>query len=271
MRTFVFVWNPKKWNWIDLEKKIEIINQTGHVTEDWGVASFKKIQLGDRFFLLRLGVKPKGIIGSGYISSDVFMAKHWNGDNVNIPKVMLDFDVLINAEIDPNLSIDILNSGDLAKMNWTPQLSGIEMHPDFVDKVESLWFDFLKSKTSKNISEESNMSKLTFVEGVPNKVLQTRYERNPYARRVCLDFYGLSCKVCGLNFEDKYGQIGKDFIHVHHLFQISSIGKEYEVDPIRDLRPVCPNCHAMLHKKRIPYTIEEIIEAIKEPAKNTPQ
>ena len=171
MRTFVFVWNPKKWNWIDLEKKIEIINQTGHVTEDWGVASFKKIKLGDRFFLLRLGKEPKGIIGSGYISSDVFMAKHWNGDNVNIPKVMLDFDVLINAEIDPNLSIDILNSGNLAKMNWTPQLSGIEMHPDFVNKVESLWFDFLKSKPSQKIKVESQLTNMTFIEGVPNKVL----------------------------------------------------------------------------------------------------
>lgn len=50
------------------------------------------------------------------------------------------------------------------------------------------------------------------------------------------------------------------FIHVHHINQISDIGKEYEVDPIKDLIPVCPNCHAMIHSKRPAFTIEEIKE-----------
>jgi 5-methylcytosine-specific restriction enzyme A len=54
------------------------------------------------------------------------------------------------------------------------------------------------------------------------------------------------------------GDIGKGFIHVHHLTQLSDIGQGYEVDPVKDLRPVCPNCHAMLHKKNPPYTIDEI-------------
>lgn len=48
-------------------------------------------------------------------------------------------------------------------------------------------------------------------------------------------------------FTDMYGDIGKDFIHVHHLL----IGEEYVVDHIKDLRPVCPNCHAMLDKRNL--------------------
>ncbi|NLO69847.1 MAG: HNH endonuclease, partial [Porphyromonadaceae bacterium] len=56
---------------------------------------------------------------------------------------------------------------------------------------------------------------------------------------------------------------GKDFIHVHHLRQVATIGKEYEVNPVKDLRPVCPNCHAMIHRRSEPYTIEEIKEKIK--------
>ncbi len=59
-----------------------------------------------------------------------------------------------------------------------------------------------------------------------------------------------------------YGQIGEGFIHVHHLKPLSEIGQEYEVDPIEDLRPVCPNCHAMLHRKKPPYTIEQLKDLI---------
>ena len=58
--------------------------------------------------------------------------------------------------------------------------------------------------------------------------------------------------------EKTYGEIGKKFIHIHHLVKISDIKEEYMIDPIEDLRPVCPNCHAMLHKKEPPFTIEEL-------------
>jgi len=39
---------------------------------------------------------------------------------------------------------------------------------------------------------------------------------------------------------------------------ISSIGSEYELNPILDLIPVCPNCHSMLHKKKPAYKIDEL-------------
>jgi len=45
------------------------------------------------------------------------------------------------------------------------------------------------------------------------------------------------------------GEIGNEFIHVHHLTPIHKIGKEYKVDYKNDLIPVCPNCHSMLHRK----------------------
>ena len=61
-----------------------------------------------------------------------------------------------------------------------------------------------------------------------------------------------------------YGKIGEGFIHVHHLLELSVIKKEYKVDPINDLRPVCPNCHAMLHRKKPAYSIEELRNVIQE-------
>lgn len=99
---------------------------------------------------------------------------------------------------------------------------------------------------------------LTYPEGKVKKILVNTYERNPVARKCCIDYHGCSCKVCGFNFEDIYGTLGRGFIHVHHIIDISTVGNEYSVDPITDLAPVCPNCHAMLHKKKPAYTIEEL-------------
>ncbi|RJP53738.1 MAG: hypothetical protein C4583_03945 [Anaerolineaceae bacterium] len=95
-------------------------------------------------------------------------------------------------------------------------------------------------------------------EGAVKKVTVNAYERNPKARKACISHYGFSCTVCGMNFEKMYGEVGKKYIHVHHLKLVSDIKEEYEVDPINDLRPVCPNCHAMIHRQNPPYSIDEV-------------
>lgn len=96
------------------------------------------------------------------------------------------------------------------------------------------------------------------IEGAFRKVLVNAYERNPVARARCLEFYGHNCAVCDVNFSERYGQVAEGLIHVHHLRQLSDIGQEYEVDPIQDLRPVCPNCHAVIHMADPPYTIDQV-------------
>jgi 5-methylcytosine-specific restriction protein A len=99
-------------------------------------------------------------------------------------------------------------------------------------------------------------------EGALITVKANKYERNQKARRECVAKKGYQCLVCGRDFEATYGEIGKNFIHVHHLKPISSIGKEYELNVDTDLAPVCPNCHYMLHRKDPPYTIEELKEKL---------
>ncbi len=98
----------------------------------------------------------------------------------------------------------------------------------------------------------------TLTEGGKSRVTVNRYERDRKARNRCLEHYGYDCQVCGLNFEKEYGEIGRKFIHVHHIKPVSKIDEKYEIDPIEDLRPVCPNCHAMIHRDEPPYTIEQI-------------
>lgn len=86
-------------------------------------------------------------------------------------------------------------------------------------------------------------------EGALMNVRTNKYERNLEARKECIQAKGAKCSICGFDFEKAYGSIGRGFIHVHHIVPISSIGKEYKLDVLRDLIPVCPNCHAMLHQK----------------------
>lgn len=88
-----------------------------------------------------------------------------------------------------------------------------------------------------------------FFEGAGVKVTVNKYERNTEARRKCIEHNGCKCNICGINFGEVYGEVGKGFIHVHHIIPISEINQEYKIDYKNDLIPVCPNCHAMLHRK----------------------
>jgi 5-methylcytosine-specific restriction protein A len=95
-------------------------------------------------------------------------------------------------------------------------------------------------------------------EGIKRTVTVNSYERNSKARQLCVKHRKAICAVCTFDFEKTYGEIGKGFIHVHHLTPVSQIGKAYQVDPINDLIPVCPNCHSMLHRQEPPLTIDEL-------------
>lgn len=99
-----------------------------------------------------------------------------------------------------------------------------------------------------------------FVEGMAYSVRINAYERNPIARKACIQHYGAICQICQFDFMDTYGDAMDGYIHVHHLNPLSEIGKTYKVDPIKDLIPVCPNCHAVIHSNwnRPTYSIEEV-------------
>ena len=93
------------------------------------------------------------------------------------------------------------------------------------------------------ISEPEPYDKL---EGKKHETSVTRYERSQGNRKDCITYYGYVCQVCGVNFEQTYGAIGKDFIEVHHLYPVSQ--GEHQVNPIEDLIPLCSNCHSMIHR-----------------------
>lgn len=261
MNTYLFAWNPNKWNWTDLKLDIENLDKSGSVVQKWSCVSYKQIKPGDRAFLVRLGVEPKGIMGSGTVVSEPFLSQHWSGEDKLVHRVLIEFDTLLNPESESLLSLGILEHGEMSNQEWTPQSSGISIKSDIIDKLETIWFDFLNTADSNN--RFSNQVAITsFTEGSSSNITITRYERNPHARQACINHYGLSCTICGFDFESFYGEAGKDFIHIHHLYEISKHNSEHKVDPIKDLHPVCPNCHSVIHRKKPPYTIDEMRKMI---------
>jgi hypothetical protein len=96
------------------------------------------------------------------------------------------------------------------------------------------------------------------LEGAAKRILVNKYERSAKARGICLAKYGHDCMVCGFNFSKIYGELGQGFIHVHHLKPIAKIGKAYRMNAIEDLRPLCPNCHAMVHARNPTLSISEL-------------
>lgn len=131
----------------------------------------------------------------------------------------------------------------------TPQLKEAKAIYEFVDQQGA------------KVPEEVEAS-LRLREGATKRIEVNAYERNLVARGKCIEHYGYICAVCNFDFRSFYGEIGSQFIHVHHIIPLSKIGAEYEVDPIKDLIPVCPNCHAMIHRQDPPFTIAELREMI---------
>jgi len=117
--------------------------------------------------------------------------------------------------------MDILKTGILSEQHWSTQNSGIMIRPNVAEELEKVWFNFILDNHHIQIDEQlqndSDSSIRTFEEGDAKQITSTKYERNPYARQVCIDYYGLKCSVCGFDFSKFYGDLGNGFIHVHHI------------------------------------------------------
>lgn len=134
-----------------------------------------------------------------------------------------------------------------------------QLKPELITALEATGLTGIESSPEELSYNEQS----TLQEGIKKTVVVNTYERNPIARQKCIEHWKPICSVCSFDFEKIYGDIGKGFIHVHHLVPLSHIGRTYQINPIEDLRPVCPNCHAMLHKKTPPFSIEELQTLLK--------
>lgn len=126
LKTYLLTWNPEKWQWTNLEEAVVEANLTGNYSDEWSCGVNKHIRPGDRIFLIRLGKDPKVIIGSGFVTSDVFLSAHWDDALSSKGKLAN----RVNIEFDILSEMPIITDEELEKLSgqrWFPQSSGISM------------------------------------------------------------------------------------------------------------------------------------------------
>lgn len=246
MSTILLTWNPLKYHFNDLDDRILQVADHGSCGYRWSCYRTRATKAGDRFYLLQLGRGPHtGIIGSGEVTSNPFRGTHWHAPSAKAWYVDIEFETLLQRDSPKILGIAELQRR-YPEQHWTPQSSGTALMQAYEKPVARLWRNRLGAKDTGGTREYKRFHQ-HLMEGARNLITATVVERNQAARLRCIEQHGISCVVCGFDFEKVYGRIGRGFIHVHHLKPLASSSKRHRVDPVEDLRPVCPNCHAMLH------------------------
>ena len=254
---FVLTWNPRpkdmssaelaahRGEWLDMIQSTE-----GDATSAgwWSTGSRKRgINEGDDLVLFLHGAEG-GIVASGIAASEIYEdsadGTHW---------VDIEWEHWVAAE--DCLPVDQLRSSIAPRFfEYAPRGSGRRLSDEEADSLRHAWQDLLEQPPSLSGDEAGVRATggRTVPEGAISRAEVNRYERSGWARAECLKCYGYECQVCGLDFEERYGELGKGFMHVHHVTPLHEIAgnPHYRLDPIEDLRPVCPNCHAMLHRPK---------------------
>lgn len=267
MRYFLYLWNPNNWKWQELEATCISIANDEPIYDNWSCGSRRNISIGDRFILLKLGKIPnleKGIIGCGTIVTTPAPKTHWDDKRAKYGATALGTDIIFHTlSPAPLISLEYLQQ-KFPQKNWTPRSSGTIIDEETASKI----FAMISENEEFGFDIPNNLDLASIYEGNPKWINIKTYDRSSIARQDCLEHYGYNCFVCNFNFEKFYGEIGKNFIEVHHLIPISKRQTEYQINPIKDLRPVCSNCHRMLHRTRTSISIQELNEKLqKRPSK----
>ena len=245
MATFLLTWNPNRWHWDDLQANVEEVAEKGFHLGNWSTGVSKKIQRGDRLFLIRLGKEPKGIIGSGLAESNVYEDEHWEDSAYEAGKyakyVRVRFDTLLNPELSPNNVLPRKELNGLGKMHWDSQGSGISIPDDVARRLEDAWADFLGNK-----SKPLPVAEPSAIEGLLTETVRYIRGRSRQLRDIALGKSEGICCVCDVDYTRLLEGKGVRVLQVHHRKQLAATDAP-RVTHLNDLAVVCANCHMLIH------------------------
>lgn len=250
--TYLLTWNPNRWTWDTLGRDARRSAEGDVVKERWSSGNTKRIVPGDRLFLMRLGVEPRGIVASGWAISETKPGPHWAPERAALGDTALyvdaEFERVLDPDVDQPLPHDDLEQR-LPDFHWSPQASGIEIPSDIAVALEEAW----GNRLGEAVLGRTEDPEVSAYEG-QLRLLVVRHRRREQRIRVAkieatMAAKGrLICEVpgCGFDFERRYGTTAHGFAHVHHLKPLASL-EAPRLTSLADVAIVCANCHAMIH------------------------
>lgn len=262
MKTFLLTWNPDGAGWAaaDYNRAVDALGAGRPIkARRWSVAIRKSgISEGDRAFLMRQH-HERGIIASGrFATGKIYEDDDWREPGKLTRYADINWDTLL--PVGDVLTVEKLKT-QVPGVHWDRlEGSGVMARSPSGAQLNRLWDRHVSATPYRAPGE---VVPGAYKEGNIVKVAVNRYERDRKARAACLAHHGTTCVVCRFNFEDAYGVIGRNFIHVHHLREISTLGPDYKIDPLTELIPLCANCHNMVHRRKPAFTPPELRRKLK--------
>ncbi|MFF1251577.1 HNH endonuclease [Pseudarthrobacter sp. NPDC058329] len=252
----ILVGNPDRWNGWDYRAAVEQVADSGRFLGRWNVGHNRSIGTGTEAWLLLQGSSDAGtgLTGHGIVMSEAFEAAHPEDPGATSWYISVAFDALLplGEQIRPGLL-----RAAVPEVMWRDAVtrSTLAVPPAADPGLRQVW------REHRPTAEPFRLVPGTCPPDAVHTMDVNRYEHNPDARRVCLAFHGTACAACGFSFEASYGETGMGFIDVHHVVPPAMLGAGYQLDPVADLIPLCPNCHAMVHRgvgSGPPRTVSEL-------------
>ncbi|MGY1602373.1 HNH endonuclease [Geodermatophilus sp. SYSU D00815] len=96
--------------------------------------------------------------------------------------------------------------------------------------------------------------------------IQIVRERDPKLRQQKIDAVRaaggeVACEVCGFDFEQTYGERGRQYIEVHHRTPLHVTGRTRT--KLHELALLCSNCHRIIHRYQPWLTVDQLIGLVR--------
>jgi 5-methylcytosine-specific restriction protein A len=247
-------WNPREWSRWDYHAAVEQVAVSGRFLHRWNLGPSWRILPETEVWLLLQGSNDAGcgLIGHGVVMSAPVETLGLEDSGTRDGYVSIAFDALLpfGEQVRP----DILSAA-VPGVPWGDAAVGpVAVPPPAEPDLRRLW-----REQGPAPAGPAELVPGTCPPDAVARIEANRYERDADARRICLAFHGTSCAACGFSFEVSYGNAAVNAIEVHHLVPPAMLQGRYGLDPVADLVPLCPNCHAVAHLGVVsPRTVSEL-------------
>jgi 5-methylcytosine-specific restriction protein A len=171
----------------------------------------------------------------------------------------------VNGYLDPLVEGSGLTRGNkLEKVVWDEYHNNYDRLREVTESIIS----HIESKDLPEFIDDDDEDDVEFTEGkILKRVHNVRERKSGIVKKkkekVLSETGKLECEVCGFDFYEVYGELGKGFCECHHkipLHQLNQVKKT----KMSDLSIVCSNCHRMLHRSKTVMSVEELGEVMEE-------